>query len=251
MPRLPFNGLKIRIMAAFGIGLIPVFAVTTDLAAVVANPVAIGAIVLACLLSLLTVWLALDRALFQDVRRLLQTLKRIRAGDLHAHIVLEPGEDELRQIAAAMDALAAGLEQRGTEQNETGQVLRLLSQMSQLLLVSQNIEEAAGITCKFAQQLFPTAAGALYIRQPTTDIFNAIAVWGEIPSQDKALAVDDCWALRQSKTYILDSRHPGLKCRHVSDQLVSYLCIPILAQGEIIGLMHLRSPMPMTGIQKT
>ena len=61
------------------------------------------------------------------------------------------------------------------------------------------------------------------------------------------MAPNDCWGLRQGHSYDrTDGSH--LPCRHVNDDApVPYLCVPLIAQGETVGVLHLRAPDAATG----
>jgi diguanylate cyclase (GGDEF)-like protein len=50
----------------------------------------------------------------------------------------------------------------------------------------------------------------------------------------------DCWALRRSRPHLIQDTRGGLICSHVRDRLpAAYLCIPLVAQGEVLGVFHL------------
>jgi diguanylate cyclase (GGDEF)-like protein len=48
----------------------------------------------------------------------------------------------------------------------------------------------------------------------------------------------DCWALRRGREYVVDGR--GVRCAHVRDPDASYVCMPLTAQGETFGVLHIR-----------
>jgi diguanylate cyclase (GGDEF)-like protein len=51
---------------------------------------------------------------------------------------------------------------------------------------------------------------------------------------------DDCWGLRRGRTYTFGSNEINFECAHVEGKAVDvYCCIPIVAHGETIGLLHL------------
>jgi diguanylate cyclase (GGDEF)-like protein len=52
---------------------------------------------------------------------------------------------------------------------------------------------------------------------------------------------EDCWALRRNKPHGMASEESDLVCKHVeTENGRSYLCIPMVAHGEIMGLLHIR-----------
>jgi len=63
-------------------------------------------------------------------------------------------------------------------------------------------------------------------------------------SELDSFAPDDCWALRRGRIHILNIKQNGLEllCPHLKDDPpLSALCIPMMAQGEAMGILHLRS----------
>jgi diguanylate cyclase (GGDEF)-like protein len=51
---------------------------------------------------------------------------------------------------------------------------------------------------------------------------------------------DDCWGLRRGRTYTFGENEIDFPCTHVGSPIPGhYCCIPILAHGETIGLLHL------------
>jgi len=50
---------------------------------------------------------------------------------------------------------------------------------------------------------------------------------------------DHCWALRRGEMHVLDGGDHALACRHLHDwNDVSTLCVPIVAQGNVLGILH-------------
>ena len=51
---------------------------------------------------------------------------------------------------------------------------------------------------------------------------------------------DDCWGLRRGRTYTFGEHEIDFPCAHLGSSVpANYCCIPILAHGETIGLLHL------------
>jgi diguanylate cyclase (GGDEF)-like protein len=51
----------------------------------------------------------------------------------------------------------------------------------------------------------------------------------------------DCWALRRGRPYLVDDRHQGIPCAHINrSRAAKYLCVPLLAQGDALGILHLQ-----------
>jgi diguanylate cyclase (GGDEF)-like protein len=64
------------------------------------------------------------------------------------------------------------------------------------------------------------------------------------------IAPGDCWALRRGQPHHVDGRSGGQRCAHIdhsgSVAGISTLCVPLVAQGDTVGLLHV-SAMPGAG----
>jgi diguanylate cyclase (GGDEF)-like protein len=205
---------------------------------------------IALLLIVFITWVAIDHFIMRKLGSLLQTANRIRNGDYSARSNVTPSNDELGQLALAVDEMAGALDRRTAHLQGSLTQLEQLAKMGELLQVSTRVDEAVEIVVQFAKQMFCDEAGAFYLNQPSFNLLEAIDVWGSIPKDENSFPLEDCWALRQGKPYLQDEDHKGPRCRHVHDLQINYLCIPILAQGEILGVVHLRSAQPLADIQK-
>lgn len=145
-------------------------------------------------------------------------------------------EEALREANAQLTRGLVDMEQRAQE-------ISLLNEMGSLLQSCTSIEEAYAVVAKFAQLLFINEAGALYLFNASRNLVEAVSVWG-FPSEEavkRTFEPDDCWALRRGQVHLLDETHASLPCNHL-DNLPSAvsLCIPLIAQGEVLGILHLQ-----------
>ncbi|MCC6346764.1 MAG: diguanylate cyclase, partial [Nitrospirales bacterium] len=126
------------------------------------------------------------------------------------------------------------LEQRNRE-------IEVLSGMVSMLQACVSIEEACTVLGASLQKLFPGESGAVYLFSPSRDIFEPVVLWGEERVHEEPLEAKECWALRLGRVYAVDSSHRGMICPHMADALqAEYICVPLAAQGETMGLLHVR-----------
>jgi len=117
----------------------------------------------------------------------------------------------------------------------------LLGEMSNLLQVCRTVDEAYPIIARYTQLLIPVASGALYLVREVDVPVERVAAWGDAPPAEAELAINECWALRRSRLHLVSNSGRDLNCAHIKPPLPpSYLCTPLVAQGETIGLLHLR-----------
>ncbi len=142
--------------------------------------------------------------------------------------------EQITETQAAAQKRLALLEQHSRENV-------LLKELGDLLQVCRTVDEAYPIIARYAQQLVPVGSGALYLMHDPDQPVENVAAWGETPPAETELAVNECWALRRGRLHLVSSSAKDLNCAHVKPPLPpSYLCAPLIAQGETIGLLHLR-----------
>ena len=117
--------------------------------------------------------------------------------------------------------------------------LALLAEMSELLQLSKTHDEASEILPAYAQRLFPAFDGALFVAGASS--LEIAASWGAAPPI-AAFASADCWALRRGHAHVVPADAEELACRHqVSVTSTATICLPMLAGGDAIGVLVLRT----------
>jgi diguanylate cyclase (GGDEF)-like protein len=181
--------------------------------------------------------------------------------------VRAPGDGEFGQLARAFDDMAgsiqseeATLERLTAQQKEAmgqlvtgmGEMERLnreitqLGRMSQVLQACQSVEEACAAVVQSGLILFPTGVAALYLMRSSRNYLEYKTGWGGSGVEEAVLAPDSCWALRRGQAYRFEPPHDGLPCEHVTSEqsAVPYICVPLVAQNDILGLLHIRFSAP-------
>jgi diguanylate cyclase (GGDEF)-like protein/PAS domain S-box-containing protein len=151
---------------------------------------------------------------------------------------------ELAERRRAQAALHEATQRQGLSLAEVEQRTReiaLLNQMADLLQACQTDEEAYDVIARFAGELFPATAGALYVFNDSQNMVSAVADWGESSAVWQQFTPNDCWALRRGRVHVHDEDHVTPRCQHVRDVAGPvYLCLPLMAQGELLGVLHLQ-----------
>jgi diguanylate cyclase (GGDEF)-like protein/PAS domain S-box-containing protein len=145
-------------------------------------------------------------------------------------------EAALHEANQKLEAWVSELEQRTRE-------MTLLNEMGDILRACFTTEEAYNVIVRVAQQIFPAEVGALYIIAPSRNLVEAVAVWGDPALAERTFSPPECWALRRGRTHWVENSRSGLICRHIHHPSPNgYLCIPMMAQSEAIGVLHLMQP---------
>ncbi len=117
---------------------------------------------------------------------------------------------------------------------------RMLAEMGDLIQSCRTADEAFPIVARYAQTLMPESVGALYLFRSLQDVAEKVAFWGKEPSGENELGLSECWGIRRGKIHIAKSSE-GPLCDHLGTPIPEqYVCVPLIAQGETIGLLHIR-----------
>ncbi len=137
------------------------------------------------------------------------------------------------QLNAANDEL----KNQTTELSKRNQAITLFSKMNDFLQTSTTEAEAYSIISETVTQLFPEDSGAVFVLNASRDMLEAAAVWGPLPPANLIFPPNDCWAHRRGQVHLAIGHERW--CPHVTDDGHMYVCLPLLAQGETLGILHL------------
>jgi diguanylate cyclase (GGDEF)-like protein len=142
-------------------------------------------------------------------------------------------------VLLALELILRREEKARLERQKLGRENRLLSQLNEWLQSCKSLEELYKMVGDVLNRLLPDCAGALYIYANSRDVLENVYAWngsGSLPT----IHPDDCWGLRRGRTYTVGEQEIEFKCAHVEPRHSGrYCCIPILAHGETIGMLHL------------
>jgi diguanylate cyclase (GGDEF)-like protein len=130
------------------------------------------------------------------------------------------------------------------------QKMLLLNEMGDLLQSCTTFEEANAIIGQLGKQLLSEEAGILYIINNSQGSVEAAATWGSEEIESYTFALDDCWALRRGRPHVSNTIQDGIEliCPHLRQQLPAHaLCIPMMAQGDAMGILHVRAASGLGG----
>jgi diguanylate cyclase (GGDEF)-like protein len=144
-------------------------------------------------------------------------------------------EDALQRANVKLTGWVEEMDQRGRE-------IMLLGEMGDLLRSCRAEAEAYGVIGEFAPRLFPDASGLLGVLAATKTSVDGVAMWGSAPAGDRSFAPSACWALRRQRLHAVDDPDAGPLCGHINQVVhTGYVCVPMLVQGELLGVLHLQA----------
>jgi len=157
---------------------------------------------------------------------------------------LERADEELRRqhdtLEVTVKNRTAELETANRELAARDRRNQLLTELTGLLQTVRDVEEAVQVMPRFLGPIFAPHAGAVYLTKSSLNYLELLQHWGKV-SSPATMEISDCWGLRRGQPYLVEDSRNALVCRHLGEHPDghAYLCLPMMAQGSTIGLLHL------------
>jgi diguanylate cyclase (GGDEF)-like protein len=144
-----------------------------------------------------------------------------------------------REVQKELQSTHQELEKRVATMERRNHEITNLSEMVDFLQSSNQAEEAFRVISLFAKVLFPDRHGALCLIN--NDVVEIVSIWGK-PVSDQVFTPNDCWALRRGRMHVVNDVEHALLCNHLKSQIHgAFICIPMMAQGEMLGSVILHT----------
>jgi diguanylate cyclase (GGDEF)-like protein len=194
------------------------------------------------LLFLFVLYFIIMRRVLRPVGRLSDVVTRLAAQDF----AVEPPEysriDEIGDMTQAIrifreNALAR---QRLEAQRDADLAMReLLARMTQRLQGCDAIDDVMNVVRLFAPEIAPGFAGRLYVHDARTETMTSACEWRSPQGSASKFRFNDCWALRRGQVHRPGGTMIDVPCGHLhGEQAGASICIPLIGQGETIGLIY-------------
>jgi len=142
-------------------------------------------------------------------------------------------EAALQDANKKLEAWVQELEQRTRD-------MTLLNEMGDILRACLTTEEVYEVIVRISQEVFAVQGGALYVMGPLRNIVESVAEWRDASMIKHTFTPDECWALRRGRVHCVEDTRTGLLCKHLqSPPPKGYICVPMMAQSEAVGVLHL------------
>lgn len=143
------------------------------------------------------------------------------------------------ELQQSYEKLANSME----ELQEKNEQITLLVEMSDIMLACTSQEELSEVLSKYSKRLLQFSSGYLFIMHPSRNYLEKTTSWGNPQPHEITFTPEQCWAIRRGRIHCVDSSHIELMCSHLASSLeqqeLSLLCIPLMAQNDIYGLLYL------------
>lgn len=172
-------------------------------------------------------------------------LKKVRIGDQVILLARVTDISDRKRTEAALQQANSQLEARLQDLSQRNQDMVQLGNMNDFLQACLTPEEAYSILPDLMQLLFPNCSGGVFTLSAPSNQLKAQALWGQSLPLKIEFDLADCWALRRGREHWVPPSKSHQFCRHATPEPgAATLCIPMLAQGEISGLLYLYTTDP-------
>ncbi|WP_159873847.1 MULTISPECIES: diguanylate cyclase [unclassified Raoultella] len=205
---------------------------------------------LTALMFLFVLGFILQRRVLYPVVRLSDVVQRLASQDYAVEAPNFTQIDEIGDMAQAIRIFREnGLARQRLEQERDADwaIRELLARMTQRLQGCESFEDVIKVAELFAPNIAPEIPGRLYILDLDPWQMRCVASWLSPPDEPELFHPDDCWAVRRGLSHPPVNGEPDIACYHLPESSAECsLCVPLIAQGEAIGLLSFRNVTPAT-----
>ena len=145
----------------------------------------------------------------------------------------------LQMMSEELAASRAEVEGRTAELETLNNGLVRLADLGNLLASCDTSGEAYVVLGRAARDMYGELSGAVYLYGASRNVVEMVTSWGDL-AVATTFPPADCWALRRGRAHHVSASGAELACRHTHDgEHCSAMCIPMLAEGEALGVLHL------------
>jgi len=204
-------------------------------------------VALVVVLMLVAATIVSDLLILRRLAAVVRAAGRLTAGDLAARATVR-GADEIGVMARTFNTMAARLQARVRDEETIKEGLAarvteldLLNRMGELFQACLSVEEAYAVISRLAPRMFPTDSGAVLALNPARTTLEVVAAWGALPLHG-TFPAEACWALRNSRPHVVEAKRASVLCEHLpSPPPAAYMCTPLVAQGNSLGVLYVSS----------
>jgi len=203
---------------------------------------------LTALLFLFVLGFILKRRVLRPVVRLSDVVHRLASQDFAVETPNFNQIDEIGDMAQAIRIFREnGLARQRLEKERDADwaIRELLARMTQRLQGCENFDDVINVAELFAPNIAPGIAGRLYVFDRDPWQMRCVAQWLSPADDEVTFHPDACWAVRRGQSHPPVNGEPDVACYHLPEsQAESALCVPLIAQGEAIGLLSFQNITP-------
>jgi len=150
-------------------------------------------------------------------------------------------QEEMLERDFARNELDQQNERMMRELTERSQRATMLAKMGELLQSCITRDEVFAVALGHAPKIFPAVPGAVAMLDSSRALAEITGSWSDCNVPAEVFEPTFCWALRTGHPHLVLAGDSTAPCAHAAGIKNTYLCIPILAQGETLGIVHFQA----------
>ncbi|WP_119943238.1 diguanylate cyclase [Neorhizobium sp. NCHU2750] len=201
-------------------------------------------LVLTALMFLAVLYFVLSRRVAMPLIRMSNVVTRLARQDYDVEVLDDGRRDEIGEMNHAIQIFRDNGRERerlDAERRKDQRMKDLILQMMHRVQACQNQEELSDVVSRFMPQIFPQAAGHLFVMKEQGSTLQSLGQWLDPKASETHFSIDDCWGLRRGRPHLSESEGEDVSCHHIHVGTSSNLCFPLTALGDIVGLLYLES----------
>lgn len=203
---------------------------------------------LTALMFLFVLGFILKRRVLRPVVRLSDVVNRLASQDYGVEAPDYRQIDEIGDMAQAIRIFREnGLARQRLEKERDADwaIRELLARMTQRLQGCESIEDVLNVARLFAPSIAPGIAERIWLLEHDPWQMRCVAEWLDPQGDADPFHPDQCWAVRRGQSHPPVNGEPDIACYHLPDSIAPHaLCVPLIAQGEAIGLLSFQNLTP-------
>jgi diguanylate cyclase (GGDEF)-like protein/PAS domain S-box-containing protein len=148
--------------------------------------------------------------------------------------------EEMIERDFARNQLDVQNEKMMSELQKRSERATMLAKMGELLQSCISRDEVFTAALGYAPKIFPALRGALALLNEARNLAEVIGSWAECVIPASEFEPSQCWGLRTGQPHFVVAGDTTARCAHAQGVNGTYLCVPIIAQGETLGILHLQ-----------
>lgn len=187
-------------------------------------------------------YFVLRRRVAMPLRRMTGIVSRLAKQDYTVEVPVDRRADEIGEMNEAIEIFRTNLIEReklDADRRADQHTKDLILQMMHRVQACQNQAELTDVVVRFAPQIFPGLAGGLYILNESNTSLTRAGAWLDPAHSAAVFPAAECWGLRRGRSHHSSGNGADVPCQHLDPPGVGTLCVPLTAQGDMIGLLYL------------
>lgn len=150
---------------------------------------------------------------------------------------------DLRRAEQTVNERVEELAVLNRELRQNSEATASLVKLGELLQACVTFQEAFVVVGSAMPDFFGELSGTVHLTSASRNLVEEMANWGSVHSSIAQFTPEDCWALRRGQEHVSGPSLLTPRCSHILDGTASgYVCVPLAAQGETLGILHLCEP---------